>query len=127
MKKATIFRSLSATFGIIAIFLFILSSCTNTSKNQEGDADSLIVDEDKEIMIEELSGYPLPTAYEITELVYNAGAPYTLSLSNDPAKAEEYITQRDKALNLGVYGTNLCYASTHGMKHPTMLYFPIFQ
>jgi hypothetical protein len=122
MKKATNFRSVSAIFGIIAILLFILSSCTNTSKKQEEENDSLIVNEDKEVVIEELAGYPLPTAYEITELVYNAGAPYSLDLSNDPAKAEEYITQRDKALNLGVYGTDLCYASTHAMKHPTMLY-----
>jgi hypothetical protein len=72
--------------------------------------------------IEALTGYPLPTSYEITSLIYEAGAPYILSLSNDPQKAGDYITQRDKALNLGVYGADLCYASAYMMKQRTLFY-----
>ncbi len=122
MKKATTIRSLLPIFGIIAVILFTLAGCKNAQKNQVEDASSLVVTEDKETVIEELSGYPIPTAFEITELVYKAGAPYILNLSNDPGKAGDYITQSDLALNLGVFGTDLCYASTHGMKHWTMLY-----
>ena len=122
MKKASIFRSISVLFGITAVLLLVLSGCKNAQQKQEGDADSTLIPESKEDVIEKLSGYPIPTSYEITELVYKAGAPYNLNLSNEPGKAEEYITQRDKALNLGVFGTDLCYASTHAMKHYTMLY-----
>ena len=73
-------------------------------------------------MIQELSGYPIPTSFELTELIQRAGAPYILTLSNDSEKAGDYITQKDKALNLGVYGTDLCYASTYMMKQGTMLF-----
>ena len=122
MKNASITRSKSAIFGIIAVLLVIISGCKNTPPKQDEAAISSEVPASKEDVIKELSGYPIPTSYEITELVYKAGAPYILNLSNDPNKAGEYITQRDKALNLGVYATDLCYASTHAMKHWTMLY-----
>lgn len=122
MKKPSAIRSISAMIGIIAVLLFVLSGCKNAQQKQEGANDSTTGPKQKEDVIEELSGYPIPTSYEITELVYKAGAPYNLNLSNSPEKAGEYITQRDKALNLGVYGADLCYASTHAMKHYTMLY-----
>lgn len=122
MKKATTIRSISTIFGIIAVILLTLFACKNQSQKEAEATSPLTLDEDKEAIIEELSGYPIPTSFEITDLVYKAGAPYILNLSNDPGKAGDYITQRDKALNLGVYGTDLCYASTHAMKHWTMLY-----
>lgn len=122
MKKASIIRSVSALFGMMAVLLLILWGCKSAQEKQAGNNNLEIDPEDKDELIEELSGYPLPTAYDITQLAYRAGAPYQMNLSNEPGKAEEYITQRDKALNLGVYGADLCYASTHGMKHPTMLY-----
>ncbi len=122
MKKASTIRSIFTIFGILAAFLIILSGCKNAQQKREAETPSSEIPSSKEDVIEELSGYPIPTSYEITKLVYEAGAPYINNLSNDPGKAGEYITQRDKALNLGVYGTDLCYASTHAMKHGTMLY-----
>lgn len=121
MKTVSTIRSNSAIFGIIAALLILLAGCKNPQQKQEGDIKPPEI-QTKEDVIQELSGYPIPTSYEITELVYKAGAPYNMDLSNDPQKAEEYITQRDKALNLGVYGADLSYASTHGFKHWTMLF-----
>jgi len=121
MKTVSTIRSISAIFGIIAALLILLSGCKNPQQKQEEDNQPSEI-QTKEDVIQELSGYPIPTAYEIKELVYSAGAPYNMDLSNDPQKAEEYITQRDKALNLGVYGADLSYASTHGFKHWTMLF-----
>ena len=121
MKTVSTIRSISAIFGIIAALLILLSGCKNPQQKQEENFEPSEI-QTKEDVIQELSGYAIPTAYEITELVYRAGAPYNMDLSNDPQKAEEYITQRDKALNLGVYGADLSYASTHGFKHMNLLY-----
>lgn len=122
MKKASHRRSIPAILFIITVFLVFVSSCKN--KPQTGSEDIMpdLEPKDKEELIEELSGYPLPSSYEIADLVFRAGAPYLNDIPNDPNKVGEYITQRDKALNLGVYGADLCYASTHGMKHWTMLF-----
>jgi hypothetical protein len=121
MKKALISRNIVTLFGLIAILLVIQVGCKNAQKKEAAETPEI---PDMEIPddIEALTGYPMPTAYEITDLIYEAGAPYILSLSNDPQKAGEYITQRDKALNLGVYGADLCYASTYMMKQRTMFY-----
>jgi hypothetical protein len=100
---------------------FLMSAC-NTSQKKSDAADEVMEPPSKEEVIEDLSGYPIPTSFELTELIYEAGAPYILSLSNEPGNADNYITQKDKALNLGIYGADLCYASTYMMKQGTMLY-----
>ncbi len=122
MKKELSTRSISIIMGIFASLLIILSGCNTAAQKKENDTTSSEDKSTKEAVIEELSGYPIPTSFEITELIHEAGAPYILTLSNDPDKAGDYINQKDKALNLGVYGTDLCYASTYMMKQGTMLY-----
>lgn len=98
----------------------MLSSCRNANQKQQDAAQSSEVMTTPGEVIKELSGYPIPTSFEITKLIYEAGAAYYLNLSNDPAKAGDYITMKEKALNLGVYGADLCYASTYMMKMETM-------
>ena len=102
------------------MILFTLFSCRSAQQREQAEEKDTM--EEKEDVIEDLSGYPIPTSYEITELIHSAGAPYILTLSNDPEKADDYITERQKALNLGVYATDLSYASTYMMKQATMLF-----
>ena len=74
------------------------------------------------MVIESISGYPLPTSFEVPTMLNEAGAPYILSISNPASNVGNYFTQTDKALNLGIYGADLSYASTYRMKQETMLY-----
>lgn len=122
MKKASNIRSIPAIFFIIAVFLVLVSGCKNKPQTESDITIPDLEPKNKEELIEELSGYPIPTSYEIADLAFRAGAPYLNDVPNPPSKVGEYITQDDKALNLGVYGADLCYASTHGMKHWTMLF-----
>jgi hypothetical protein len=66
--------------------------------------------------------YPLPTAFEITNTLIEVGASYIIDLSNDHNNASSYFTQKSMALNLGVYGADLSYASTYQMKQETIYY-----
>lgn len=66
--------------------------------------------------------YPLPTAFEVTEMLNEIGADYILGLSNSAKNADKYFTEKSKALNLGVYAADLSYASTYRMKQETMFY-----
>ena len=106
----------------MAVVLLILSGCNTSSQKKENTSSPDENPVPKEEVIKELSGYPIPDSYEITKLIYESGAPYILSLSNSAAKAGDYITHRDKVLNLGVYATDLCYATTYMMKQGTMNY-----
>jgi len=121
MKKDKFYRSISVFSGIFAVALLIISGC-NTGAKKQDEASEEKTKVPKEIVIEELAGYPIPDSYAITKLIYESGAPYILTLSNSAAKAGDYITHRDKVLNLGVYATDLCYATTYMMKQGTMNY-----
>jgi hypothetical protein len=122
MKKVMYQQSVLYVLGLVATILLVFSACNTTQKKQEDTTSTEVESASIEEVVMDLSGYPIPTSYEITKLIYQSGAPYILSLSNGPEKAGEYITQRDKVLNLGVYATDLCYATTYMMKQGTMNY-----
>lgn len=60
--------------------------------------------------------YPLPTSFEVTEMLNRIGAAYILTLTNPVANVEKYLTEKSKAINLGIYGADLSYASTYNQK-----------
>lgn len=123
MKKAMYQQLRLYVIGLLSASIVLFTGCNTTQKKQDvgipGPGEDIAPRED---VIPELSGYEVPTSYDITKYIYQAGAPYILSLSNGPEKAGEYITQRDKVLNLGVYAADLCYATTYMMKQGTMNY-----
>jgi hypothetical protein len=122
MKKAPYKHSSLIVIGLIIASFSLFSGCKTASQKKDAVATTPEeLDPDKDV-IKELSGYPVPTSYEVTRLIYEAGARYNLHISNGPEKAGDYITQRDKVLNLGVYATDLCYATTYMMKQGTMNY-----
>ncbi len=121
MKRSKIFKTLNA--GVIILLVTGLIACTSR-QDKSGSKTLELAEKDtlKEKVIENISGYPLPTSFEITTLLNEAGAPYILSISNPASNADNYFTQVEKALNLGIYGADLSYASTYMMKQETMLY-----
>lgn len=121
MKKDKSKLSIKVIIGIVALVMLIISGCNTGAKKQE-EASPEKKKVPKEEVIKELAGYPIPDSYEITKMIYESGAPYMLTLSNSAAKAGDYITHRDKVLNLGVYATDLCYATTYMMKQGTLNY-----
>ncbi len=122
MKKDLITQSVSRTLIVILGIIMVLSGCKPTKKESTEAAGPAEKQTEKEALIQELTTYPLPSAYEITDMLHNAGASYILSLSNPASKVGNYISSTEKALNLGVYGTDLSYASTYMMKQETMKY-----
>ena len=64
--------------------------------------------------------YPIPTSFEVTKLIQDANAGFVLGVTNDVDNADKYITEYNKALNLGVYGTDLSYATTYNRQQETM-------
>jgi hypothetical protein len=122
MKTDSISQSVFRTFIFILGLILILSACKSGKKGATDAAGPAEEPTEKEKVIKELTSYPLPTAYEITDMLQKAGASYILSLSNPASKVGTYISSVEKALNLGVYGTDLSYASTYMMKQETMRY-----
>jgi hypothetical protein len=122
MKKAMYQQVRLFVIGLLTTTLVLFTGCNTSPKKQDLGISKAPDITPREDVVTDLSGYPVPTSYDITKYIYQAGAPYILSLSNGPEKAGEYITQRDKVLNLGVYAADLCYATTYMMKQGTMNY-----
>jgi len=66
--------------------------------------------------------YSLPSPLETAMLIKNAGADYDEALMNPTANTSRYITSKSKALNLGIYSTDLSYASLFDQNQATLNY-----
>ena len=106
---------------LAAIAVMFVVSC-GSKQAKEADNSSATT---KENAFKSVTKYPIPTAFEVIKLINNAGATYILSLSNPIENADKYIPAKSKALNLGIYGADLSYASTYQMKQETMNYLKV--
>lgn len=105
---------INLTLPVLAIAL--LASCGGNQKNTSDQVTAANVRE----VVEKEFEYPIPTSFEITQLLQDADAAFVLNTTNSVANVEKYETQRDKALNLGIYGADLSYASTYNMQEETL-------
>jgi len=103
---------------LVAFGLYSCNSGSGTKQASEAPKKA----EQKENVIKEVSDYPMPSAFDVTKMLNQAGASYILAISNPTTSVEKYFTAKEKAINLGIYGADLAYASTYEMKQETMLY-----
>jgi hypothetical protein len=120
--KTTKFDFAKFSFLLLAAVavMFIVSCGSRQAKEAENTSVT-----PKEEAFKSVTKYPIPTAFEVIKLINNAGATYILSLSNPVENVDKYIPTKSKALNLGVYGADLSYASTYQMKQETMNYLKV--
>ena len=124
MKVSAIrFRGLTGPL-FIAIILLSFSACKNQKSSRPGAQEEAVPGraESKDDVIREVSDYPLPTSFEVTTLLVDAGASYILDLCNRVENVNKYINLKSKALNLGVYGADLSYSATYKQTQETMQY-----
>jgi hypothetical protein len=115
---------------LIAIVLsvaLVFSACQSGQKkdsNKEESKSATSQKIEKEEIEEDVREfvYPLPTSFEVTEMLNRIGASYILTLSNSPDNVDKYLTETKQALNLGVYGADLSYASTYNQKQQIISY-----
>ena len=125
MKTPSVLKFSSKVTLLALIFTFIFIGCNNVNqkkdvKDNDSKTEELNEQTQKVVKLGDQE-YPLPTAFELTKLLNNAGASYIFDISNKVENADKYFTEKEKALNLGVYGADLSYASTYMKKQETML------
>jgi hypothetical protein len=113
-------RGVASFLGVVLILAMV--SCGGGAKQAEGDKTDV---KTKDETFKSVTKYPIPTAFEVVKLLNKAGASYILSLNNPVENVDKYFTEKSKALNLGVYGADLSYASTYQMKQETMNYLNV--
>lgn len=66
--------------------------------------------------------YSMPSPFELASLLKNSGATFNSELINSPDNVAKYTTSKSRALNLGIYGADLSYASIFGQTQEAMKY-----
>lgn len=128
MKKTKTHVNGIISILLSAFFLLSISACKNRQSASEGKSVAPITEEEydsKDDVIKEISEYPLPSSFEVTKLLVEAGASYILNLCNPIDNVNRYISLKSKALNLGVYGADLSYAATYNQAQETILYLDV--
>jgi len=65
----------------------------------------------------------IPSRIEITELIKDAKSEYNVAYLNNPDDVNKYLNESSKALNFGIYGTDLNIASIYEQHQESMLFF----
>ncbi|HRN35845.1 MAG: hypothetical protein M9900_12605 [Flavobacteriales bacterium] len=66
--------------------------------------------------------YNIPSPMETAGLLKSAGAVYDRDILNDVKNVDNYTAASKQALNLGIYGADLSYASVYNNTQESMLY-----
>ena len=107
--------------GILMISLVNCSGGKKGAPNEKSTASSGLDKEAFEENVREIVD-PLPTAFEVTEMINEIEASYIIGITNRTENIDKYFTDKDQAINLGVYSADLSYASTYNMKQEIMSY-----
>jgi len=101
--------------AIVVIFTIALAGCNSTSDNKNANqqaADTI----KKEITLSPEAQnllYQFPTPFEVTMMLQKAKAGFIFDITNPPANIGKYVTEKSKALNLGIYSADLSYSATY--------------
>ncbi len=118
MRTTKVYRSISLAIAA-GIFSAGFMNCTG---KQEKKGKPAVAEEEIRQEIQKYT-YPLPSAFELTNMLNRIEAGYIATISNDPTKAEDYFLEKDKAVNLGIYAADLAYATTYNQKSEVTAYF----
>ena len=106
-----------------------LSSCGESGSGHEEDPSPEISvnDQDAQENPERREAvkqifYTIPSPMEMAALIRKSGADFDSSILNPTEKSEEYTSVTKQALNLGVYGADLSYASMFDQQQQSILY-----
>jgi hypothetical protein len=111
----------------ILIIAVLMAGCGSEKKKSGSDGLSLSDSEMDGGILEDVNSakqifYSLPSPLETAMLIRNAGASYNEDLLNSVDNTSEYTTNKSMALNLGIYTTDLSFASLFDQTQTSIRY-----
>ena len=115
-------KSSFKTLLSLALGAIILAACSNSGNNKTKNAASEIDEVSVSQIIEDLENIPTPTSIDLMRMVNNLGISYMFDATNSLANQENYLSTKQKSLNLGVYAADLSYEVAYQRKAETEEY-----
>lgn len=111
------------TLLIGSSLLLLLYSCSNTNTNESETKDTIAVIDSSMLPNGDKTQYKLPSPVELYILIKEAGAKYNKEILNKPENSALYLTSTSKAVNFGVYASDLAYSTVYEKQQETHTYF----
>jgi hypothetical protein len=103
---------------ILMISFIILTSC-NSCKNRAAKKEQEKTEQRQIDTIENQikeNVYPLPTSADVIKMLTELEVGYIIGISNPVANTKKYFSSTKRAINMGVYGADLSYATLYNMQ-----------
>lgn len=111
--------------GVLFLSLLIIFACFTSCKDRasRNTQKSIELEQVKTIEGEiEETVYPLPTSAEVIKMLTELEVGYIIGISNPVENLKKYFTSTSRAINLGVYGADLSYASLYNIQQEVINY-----
>lgn len=66
--------------------------------------------------------FSIPSPIQLSSIIQHAGTPYNAQMLNSPNKGDLYTSTASQALNLGIYGADLGYATLYDKQQEALKY-----
>lgn len=104
---------LKTSIKIFCIFLFLTTSiftygCQNKKVTPEKQTE-LVVPQSQNFKSVKTLFYNVPSPIQVTEIIKKMNLPYQPDLMNSVNNSDNYLSQADIAINIGIYGADLSY------------------
>jgi hypothetical protein len=122
-----IFGLLMPGSALFMILMMVLAGCASDKSRTSRDEFGLDTTEISADLMDDISSakqifYSLPSPLETAMLIKTAGAAYNEDLLNPVENVDNYTTNRSRALNLGIYTTDLSFASLFDQTQTSIKY-----
>lgn len=108
---------------LLILLLIFMSSCNSKSTDYEESIDKEVSDPKSSLnTVFDGKIFSIPSPVETSILIKNTKSPYTEALLNSPDNVSNYSDEVKKALNLGVYGTDMGYTIIYNQHSSSLKY-----
>jgi len=129
MHSKLTFKVFTRAIFLFVIALFLLNGCGNKrNKEQSSELKDIEQPDTLSMLVKfENSLFPLPSPYQAATLIKKKNIPFDESIASPIENYKNFSTAFKKALNLGVYGTDLSYLNIYDRTPESISYLSVIK
>ncbi|RPH31525.1 MAG: hypothetical protein EHM93_13200 [Bacteroidales bacterium] len=129
MPSNFVFKGFSKVIVVLIIALPILNSCgSRSNKEQSAESKENFLPDTLSMLVKfENSLFPLPSPYQASTLIRKKNIQYDESIISSLNNYQHFSTAFKKALNLGIYGTDLSYLNIYDRTPESISYLSVIK
>jgi hypothetical protein len=111
--------------GVILPLLLICSAGLTSCKDRAAAKQQKKAENEQVKVLEnqiEANVYPLPTSAQVIKMLTELEVGYIIGISNPVENTKKYFNSSKRAINLGVYGADLSYATLYNIQQEVINY-----